>query len=133
MVALDGFRFAALAFILLATAATIPVAGYLEREGLIAPEYYALVLFAAIGMMFLVGAEDLIVLFLGLEVMSVAVYVLAGFNRGNVLGGSRAQVLSHRGLRVGVSALRDRAGLGRHRQHVAGRDRSGADRGARCR
>ena len=34
-------------------------------------------------MMFLSGAEDLIVLFLGLEVMSVAVYVLAGYNRAN--------------------------------------------------
>ena len=33
--------------------------------------------------MFLAGAEDLIVLFLGLEVMSVAVYVLAGYNRAN--------------------------------------------------
>ena len=34
-------------------------------------------------MMFLAGAEDLIVLFLGLEVMSVAVYVLAGYNRAD--------------------------------------------------
>ena len=36
-------------------------------------------------MMFLAGAEDLIVLFLGLEVMSVAVYVLAGYNRGSAV------------------------------------------------
>ena len=91
MVAVDGFRFAALAFILLATAGTILLSlGYLEREGLIAPEYYALVLFAAIGMMFLAGAEDLIVLFLGLEVMSVAVYVLAGFNRSSVFSAEAA-------------------------------------------
>ena len=34
-------------------------------------------------MMFLAGAEDLIVLFLGLEVMSVGVYVLAGYNRAD--------------------------------------------------
>ncbi len=91
MVAVDGFRFAALALILAATAATILLSlGYLEREGLIAPEYYALVLFAAIGMMFLAGAEDLIVLFLGLEVMSVSVYVLAGFNRGSVFSAEAA-------------------------------------------
>ena len=45
----------------------------LERERLLAPEYYPLVLLATAGMMFLAGAEDLIVLFLGLEVMSVAV------------------------------------------------------------
>jgi NADH-quinone oxidoreductase subunit N len=54
---------------------------YLEREQLLWPEYYALVLFAAAGMLWLAGADDMMVLFLGLEVMSVAVYVLAGFNR----------------------------------------------------
>ncbi len=91
MVAVDGFRLAALALILAATAATILLSlGYLEREGLIAPEYYSLVLFAAIGMMFLAGAEDLIVLFLGLEVMSVSVYVLAGFDRGSVFSAEAA-------------------------------------------
>jgi NADH-quinone oxidoreductase subunit N len=85
MVALDSFRFASLALILVATGVTILLSiGYLEREGLLAPEYYALVVFAAIGMMFLAGAEDLIVLFLGLEVMSVPVYVLAGYDRRNV-------------------------------------------------
>ena len=91
MVAVDGFRFASLALILVATAATILISlGYLEREGLIAPEYYSLVLFAASGMMFLAGAEDLIVLFLGLEVMSVSVYVLAGFNRRSVFSAEAA-------------------------------------------
>ncbi|HSB54776.1 MAG TPA: hypothetical protein VLD58_10485, partial [Gemmatimonadales bacterium] len=65
MVALDTFRFASLAVILAATAGTILLSlGYMEREGLLAPEYYSLVLFAAVGMMFLAGAEDLIVLFL---------------------------------------------------------------------
>ena len=91
MVALDGFRFAALGVILLATAATILLSlGYLEREGMLAPEYYALLLFAASGMMFLAGAEDLIVLFLGLEVMSVSVYVLAGYDRGSVFSAEAA-------------------------------------------
>jgi NADH-quinone oxidoreductase subunit N len=82
MVALDPFRYGASAIALLAAAGTILISlGYLERERLIAPEYYPLVLLATTGMMFLAGAEDLIVLFLGLEVMSVAVYVLAGYNR----------------------------------------------------
>jgi NADH-quinone oxidoreductase subunit N len=84
MVALDPFRYAATALILAATGGAILLSlGYLERELLLAPEYYPLVLLAASGMMFLAGAEDLIVLFLGLEVMSVAVYVLAGYNRAN--------------------------------------------------
>ena len=84
MVALDPFRYAAAAIALLAAGGTILLSlGYLERERLLAPEYYPLILFATAGMMFLGGAEDLIVLFLGLEVMSVAVYVLAGYNRAN--------------------------------------------------
>jgi len=84
MVALDAYRYAASAIALLAAAGSILLSlGYLEREGLLAPEYYVLLLLATAGMLFLAGAEDLIVLFLGLEVMSVSVYVLAGFNRAN--------------------------------------------------
>ena len=47
-------------------------------------------LLATAGMMFLGGAEDLIVLFLGLEVMSVAVYVLAGYDRRNAFSSEAA-------------------------------------------
>jgi NADH-quinone oxidoreductase subunit N len=84
MVALDPFRFGAAAVALLAAGATILLSlGYLERERLLAPEYYPLILLATAGMMFLAGAEDLIVLFLGLEVMSVGVYILAGYDRRN--------------------------------------------------
>jgi NADH-quinone oxidoreductase subunit N len=84
MVALDPFRYGVAAIALLSAGVTILLSlGYLERERLLAPEYYPLVLLATVGMMFLGGAEDLIVLFLGLEVMSIAVYVLAGFNRAN--------------------------------------------------
>jgi len=84
MMALDPFRYASLAIILVSAGATILLSlGYLERERLLAPEYYPLILLATSGMMFLAGAEDLIVLFLGLEVMSVAVYVLAGYDRAN--------------------------------------------------
>jgi len=85
MVALDSYRFAALLLVLVASAGAILLSlDYLEREDLIAPEYYALLLMATSGMMFLAGAEDLIVLFLGLEVMSVPIYVLAAFNRRSV-------------------------------------------------
>ena len=84
MIALDPFRYAALAIMLVSAGGTILLSlGYMERERLLAPEYYPLILLATVGMMFLSGAEDLIVLFLGLEVMSVAVYVLAGYNRAN--------------------------------------------------
>ncbi|HUR93443.1 MAG TPA: NADH-quinone oxidoreductase subunit N [Gemmatimonadales bacterium] len=91
MVALDPFRYAVAAIALVSAGATILLSlGYLERERLLAPEYYPLILLATAGMMFLGGAEDLIVLFLGLEVMSVAVYVLAGFNRASAFSGEAA-------------------------------------------
>jgi len=91
MVALDPFRYAAAGISLLAAGATILLSlGYMEREQLLAPEYYPLILLATAGMMFLGGAEDLIVLFLGLEVMSVAVYVLAGYNRSNAFSSEAA-------------------------------------------
>ena len=91
MVALDGYRFGALLLILVASAGAVLLSlDYLEREDLIAPEYYALLLMATAGMMFLAGAEDLIVLFLGLEVMSVPVYVMAGFNRRSVVSAEAA-------------------------------------------
>ncbi len=91
MIAVDTFRYAAVAIILIATAATILLSlQYVERERLLAPEYYCLILLAATGMMYLAGATDLIVSFLGLEVMSVAVYVLVGFNRGSVFSAEAA-------------------------------------------
>jgi NADH-quinone oxidoreductase subunit N len=84
MVALDPFRYASLGILLIAVGLTIGISlGYMERERLLAPEYYGLILLAAVGMMLLAGAVDFIVLFLGLEVMSVAAYVLVAFNRRN--------------------------------------------------
>jgi NADH-quinone oxidoreductase subunit N len=44
-------------------------------------EYYALLLFATFGMLLMGSSTDLLVIFLGIEVMSVALYILAGFNR----------------------------------------------------
>ena len=84
MIALDGFRYIGSGLVLLVSAgAVLASLGYLERERLVAPEYYVLLLLAVVGLLFMVNAQDLIVLFLGLETMSVAVYVLAGFNRGS--------------------------------------------------
>ncbi|MFN8627139.1 MAG: NADH-quinone oxidoreductase subunit N [Candidatus Binatia bacterium] len=54
---------------------------YLEFTDIRTGDYYSLVLFATVGMLLMATATDLIVLFLGLEVMSVAVYALAGIWR----------------------------------------------------
>lgn len=54
---------------------------YLENRRLNLGEYYALVLFSTSGAMMMAAATDLIVLFIGLETLSVALYVLSGFAR----------------------------------------------------
>ena len=82
MIAVDDFRFVTDWIFLGAAALTVLFSfRYLEREQLMAPEYYPLLLFAVLGMMLMGGGEDLMVIFLGLELMSISVYVLAGFNR----------------------------------------------------
>ena len=82
MIALDDFRFITNGLFLGAAGLTVLFSfDYLEREQLLAPEYYLLVVFATLGMMLMGGGEDLMVIFLGLELMSVSVYVLAGANR----------------------------------------------------
>ena len=57
--------------------------GYLRREGAESGEYYSLILFSLIGQCILSTANDLIMVFLGLEISSIATYILAGFFRGD--------------------------------------------------
>lgn len=54
---------------------------YLERENAQRGEYYALILFSIIGQCILATASDLIMVFIGLEISSIATYILAGFLR----------------------------------------------------
>jgi NADH-quinone oxidoreductase subunit N len=58
----------------------------IEREHLPQGEYYALMLFAIAGMMLMATASDLLVIFLALEVLSLAVYVLTGIRRDSAIG-----------------------------------------------
>ena len=58
--------------------------GYLRREGQDGPELYVLMLLSAAGGVVMAGANDLIVLFLGLEVLSIAAYVMVAMHRGRV-------------------------------------------------
>jgi len=57
-----------------------------ERERLPQGEYYALMLFAIAGMMLMATATDLLIIFLALEVLSLAVYVLTGIRRDSAAG-----------------------------------------------
>lgn len=57
---------------------------YLKREDIFHGEYFSLILFSTLGMMLLASGFDLVVIFLGLEIMSVSLYVLTGFKRGDL-------------------------------------------------
>lgn len=82
MIAIDGFRLFANWIFLLGSALSILISfAYVYRQRLQAGEFYGLILLATAGMMFMAGTRDLIVVFLGLEVMSIAVYALTAFNR----------------------------------------------------
>jgi NADH-quinone oxidoreductase subunit N len=61
-----------------------------ERENIPQGEYYALTLFAIAGMMLMASATDLLVIFLALEVLSLAVYVLTGIRRSSAAGAEAA-------------------------------------------
>jgi NADH-quinone oxidoreductase subunit N len=82
MIAVDGFRlFANWVFLVAAAMGILVSFSYVYRQRLQAGEFYGLILLATAGMMFMAAARDLIVIFLGLELMSVAVYALSAFNR----------------------------------------------------
>jgi NADH-quinone oxidoreductase subunit N len=73
------------ALFLIATALTVLISlRYLDDEASQQGEYYALLLFATVGMMMMAGGADLITIYLGLELMSLSTYVLAGFIRRDV-------------------------------------------------
>jgi NADH-quinone oxidoreductase subunit N len=58
----------------------------IHRDDLPAGEYYALILFSIAGMMMMATATDLLVIFIALEVLSLAVYVLTGIRRDSIAG-----------------------------------------------
>jgi NADH-quinone oxidoreductase subunit N len=83
-VVLDNFAtFFKMIFLVAAGLAVLISDRYMEREECNHGELYPLILFAVVGMMLMASGTDLMTIFLGLEVMSVALYVLAGFNRAN--------------------------------------------------
>jgi NADH-quinone oxidoreductase subunit N len=64
--------------------------GYLRREGVDGPEFQVLAMLSASGAMLMGSANDLIVVFLGLEILSIALYVLAAFNHKRAESGEAA-------------------------------------------
>jgi NADH-quinone oxidoreductase subunit N len=82
MFVVDGLAKFAKGLVLLGTAAALAISlNYISRENMNRFEYPVLFLLAALGMMMMVSANDLIALYMGLEVQSLALYVVAAFRR----------------------------------------------------
>jgi len=78
----DGYAlFFKITFLIIAFLTILISMGYAQREGIGFGEYYALILFATLGMMLMAAGTHLIIIFLGLETMSISIYILAGMMR----------------------------------------------------
>ncbi len=82
MLAVDGFAtFFRVLVIVVGVLATLSSFEYLKRERAESGEYYALILYSVAGQCLMVAANELIMIFIGLEISSIATYVLAGYLR----------------------------------------------------
>ncbi len=81
----DGFsRFAKVMILLSAAAVLMMSQGYMSKRGFLKFEYPLLIALSAVGMMMMVSAGDLMALYMGLELQSLALYVVASLRRDNV-------------------------------------------------
>lgn len=85
MIVHDSLRLSFSFVFLFVTAMTILVSTvWVERENVPAGEYHALLMFATFGMMLMAAGNDLVVIFLGLETLSISTYVMAGLRKGDL-------------------------------------------------
>src|SRR6266540_3065407 len=85
MIVLDELRLGFTLVVLLVSALTLLISiVWVEREHLPAGEFHSLLLFATAGMMLMASGNDLVIIFLGLEILSIATYVMAGFRRTDI-------------------------------------------------
>lgn len=82
MIVLDELRLSFTLIFLFVSALTILISMiWVEGEDLPAGEFHSLLMFATCGMMLMASGGDLVMIFLGLEILSIATYVMAGFRR----------------------------------------------------
>ena len=82
MVRVDTFSvFFLFVVLLIALVVILSSFNYLEVQHIHSGEYYALILFGAVGMMLMASAIELVLIFIGIEISSISTYVLAGFRR----------------------------------------------------
>jgi len=77
----DYSVFLSFTFILIAAITILTSIDYLQRQNMNHPEFYALLLFATAGMVMMAASNELVMVFLGLEILSIATYIMAGFRR----------------------------------------------------
>jgi NADH-quinone oxidoreductase subunit N len=70
-----------LTFLLAGMLAILFARDYLDREGIEGGEFYALVAWGTVGMMMMAKGLDLLIIVLGLEILSVCIFILVGYNR----------------------------------------------------
>jgi NADH-quinone oxidoreductase subunit N len=81
-VTIDGFtHFFWLLFCIIGAVSAAMAVPYLDRDRAQRGEYYTMMLFAVVGTFVMVASDDLMTLFLGLETMSLAIYVMVGWKR----------------------------------------------------
>jgi len=133
MVRIDGFALIFKSIFLIAAAQAIAISTrYLDIEGEQHGEYYALVLFATVGMMFLACGYDLISLYISLELMALTFYVLVAFTKRDkrsneaamkyfLLGAFSSGVLLYgMSLLYGIAGSTNLAEIGRSVAAIAG-------------
>ncbi|QFS82189.1 NADH-quinone oxidoreductase subunit N [Roseivivax sp. THAF40] len=82
----DGFaRFSKVMILISAAAVLVMSQDYMERRGILRFEYPILIALSAVGMMMMVSAGDLIALYMGLELQSLALYVVASLRRDSAI------------------------------------------------
>ena len=112
----DAFaRFAKVTILFSAAAVLIMSEGYMKRRDLLRFEYPLLVALSAVGMMVMVSAGDLMALYMGLELQSLSLYVVASLRRDSVKS-------TEAGLKYFV--------LGSYRRRSTGRFRLGCSSGS---
>lgn len=85
MIVTDSLRMSFTFVFLVVAALTILISStWIDNEKVAAGEYHVLLLFATAGMMFMASGNDLVIIFLGLETLSIATYVMAGLRRRDV-------------------------------------------------
>ncbi len=85
MISNDNLRLSFSFVALFVSAITILISSvWTDRETIPVGEYHALLMFATVGMMFMASGNDLVIMFLGLETLSIATYVMAGLRKSDL-------------------------------------------------